>query len=93
MRTTQPAAARYVKALTHASKFFDLGPEDEDEVRKVKVGLYSNVALCYFKMGNVRGFGFLLFLVLCVLPFVRLAQNRSERSQESGLYAVQVHTS
>lgn len=50
----QPAAARYVKALTHASKFFDLAPDDEEEVRKIKVGLYSNVALCYFKMSNVR---------------------------------------
>lgn len=49
----KPAAARYVKALTHASKFFDLSPEDEEEVRKVKVGLLSNVALCYFKLGNV----------------------------------------
>jgi tetratricopeptide (TPR) repeat protein len=39
-----------------------LGPEDEEEVRKVKVGLYSNVALCYFKMGNVSR----VFLVVVV---------------------------
>lgn len=46
-----------MKALTHASKFMDLSPEDEEEVKKVKVGLYSNVALCYFKMNNVSGRG------------------------------------
>ncbi len=44
------AAARYSKALTHCTKFFDLSPEDAEEVRQVKVSLYLNVAMCYLKM-------------------------------------------
>jgi len=44
------AAARYQKALTHASKFFDLTPADEEEVKQVKISLYLNVAMCYLKM-------------------------------------------
>jgi len=44
------AAARYQKALTHASKFFDLAPADEEEVKQVKISLYLNVAMCYIKM-------------------------------------------
>jgi len=44
------AAARYQKALTHASKFFDLSPADEEEVKQVKISLYLNVAMCYLKM-------------------------------------------
>lgn len=55
-----------MKALTHASKFFDLSPEDEEEVKKVKVGLYSNVALCYFKMQNVRVRGTRAFVCRCM---------------------------
>ncbi|OQR83021.1 hsp70-like protein [Achlya hypogyna] len=46
----QHAAARYVKALTHASKFFDLRPEEADEVKAVKLSLYLNLAQCYLKM-------------------------------------------
>ncbi|OQR82163.1 hsp70 [Thraustotheca clavata] len=46
----QHAAARYVKALTHASKFFDLSPEDAAEVKSVKLSLYLNLAQCYLKM-------------------------------------------
>ncbi|EQC41602.1 hypothetical protein SDRG_01561 [Saprolegnia diclina VS20] len=46
----QHAAARYVKALTHASKFFDLRPEDAAEVKAVKLSLYLNLAQCYLKL-------------------------------------------
>lgn len=46
------AGARYAKALTHCSKFFDLSAEDEEEVKKLKVSLYSNLAMCYLKMEN-----------------------------------------
>lgn len=48
----RPAAARYHKALTHAAKFFDLTPEDEAEVRNLRVTLYCNLASCYIKLEN-----------------------------------------
>jgi Tfp pilus assembly protein PilF len=51
-RNFRPAAARYHKALTHSTKFFDLSPEDEKEVKAVKLSLYLNLALCYMKMDN-----------------------------------------
>ncbi|KAE9007347.1 hypothetical protein PR003_g16666 [Phytophthora rubi] len=46
------AAARYVKALTHASKFFDLAEADKEEVNAIKLSLYLNLAQCYIKMEN-----------------------------------------
>ncbi|CAI5745696.1 unnamed protein product [Peronospora destructor] len=46
------AAARYVKALTHASKFFDLSESDKAEVDAIKLSLYLNLAQCYLKMEN-----------------------------------------
>ncbi|POM75776.1 Hsp70-like protein [Phytophthora palmivora] len=46
------AAARYVKALTHASKFFDLNDADKEEVNAIKLSLYLNLAQCYLKMEN-----------------------------------------
>ena len=46
----RPAAARYHKALTHAAKFFDLKPDDEAEVKNIKLSLYLNLAMCYIKM-------------------------------------------
>jgi tetratricopeptide (TPR) repeat protein len=48
----KPAAARYNKALTHAAKFFDLSPDQQSEVDKVKVSLNLNMAMCYIKMEN-----------------------------------------
>mmetsp|Transcript_30563 Transcript_30563/g.69030 ORF Transcript_30563/g.69030 Transcript_30563/m.69030 type:complete len:724 (-) Transcript_30563:29-2200(-) len=44
------AAARYAKALTHCSKFFDLGPAEEEEVREVKLSLHLNASLAYIKL-------------------------------------------
>lgn len=44
------AAMRYVKALSHASKFFDLTPSDQEEVDKLKLSLYLNLAQCYLKL-------------------------------------------
>jgi tetratricopeptide (TPR) repeat protein len=44
------AAARYVKALTHCGKFFDLSPVEEKEVMETKLSLYLNVALAYIKL-------------------------------------------
>ena len=44
------AAARYAKALTHASKFFDLNPEEQKEVNDVKLSLHLNIALAYIKL-------------------------------------------
>jgi tetratricopeptide (TPR) repeat protein len=48
----RPAAARYQKALSHAAKFFDLSPDDIEEVKGVKLTLYLNLASCYLKMEN-----------------------------------------
>lgn len=50
----RPAAARYHKALTHCSKFFDLSPDDEKEVQVLKVSLYLNLANCYSKLENLE---------------------------------------
>uniref|UniRef100_A0A7S4QQX3 Uncharacterized protein n=1 Tax=Ditylum brightwellii TaxID=49249 RepID=A0A7S4QQX3_9STRA len=44
------AAARYVKALSHCAKFYDLAPEDEEEIKGVKLSLNLNLALAYFKL-------------------------------------------
>ncbi|RLN68736.1 hypothetical protein BBP00_00000789 [Phytophthora kernoviae] len=46
------AAARYVKALSHTSKFFDLNEADQAEVNVIKLSLYLNLAQCYLKMEN-----------------------------------------
>ncbi|ETW03867.1 hypothetical protein, variant 1 [Aphanomyces invadans] len=46
----QHAAARYVKALTHATKFFDLRPDEAAEVKAIKLSLYLNLAQCYLKL-------------------------------------------
>jgi molecular chaperone DnaK (HSP70)/tetratricopeptide (TPR) repeat protein len=46
----QHAAARYAKALSHCSKFFDLSPEQKKEVDDVKLSLYLNLALAYIKL-------------------------------------------
>jgi tetratricopeptide (TPR) repeat protein len=48
----RPAAARYQKALTHAAKFFDLSPEDTEEVSAVKLSLHLNLTQCYLKLEN-----------------------------------------
>ena len=47
------AAARYAKALTHCSKFFDLGPAEEEEVKEVKVSLNLNASLAYIKLDKL----------------------------------------
>ena len=44
------AAARYVKALSHCAKFFDLTPGQDEEVRAVKLSLNLNLALAYTKL-------------------------------------------
>lgn len=44
------AAARYVKALSHCSKFHDLSPEDKEEVDGVKASLSLNLSLAYCKL-------------------------------------------
>lgn len=46
----QHAAMRYVKALTHASKFFDLSSDDLEEVHALKLSLHLNLAQCYLKL-------------------------------------------
>jgi tetratricopeptide (TPR) repeat protein len=46
----KPAAARYCKALSHCGKFFDIGPDMQEEVKALQLSLNLNVALCYLKM-------------------------------------------
>jgi len=46
------AGARYQKALQHASKFFDLSPDDEKEVKDVKLSLYLNLSMIYIKISS-----------------------------------------
>ena len=44
------AAARYAKASSHCSKFFDLSPDQQKEVNDVKLSLYLNLAFAYIKL-------------------------------------------
>lgn len=46
------AMARYHKALTHCTKFFDLNQEDQEEVKTIQIALYNNLATCYSKVDN-----------------------------------------
>jgi heat shock 70kDa protein 4 len=46
------AMARYHKAVTHSTKFFDLSPEDTEEIKVIQVALYCNLATCYSKVEN-----------------------------------------
>jgi len=46
----RPAAARYNKALTHATKFIDLSPEQRLQVDAAKVSLNLNLAQCWLKI-------------------------------------------
>jgi len=48
----RPAAARYQKALTHCTKFFDLTKDDENEINQLRLSLYLNLASCYIKLDN-----------------------------------------
>jgi len=44
------AAQRYIKATQHCEKFFDLNPEQEEEVKKLRCTLHLNIATCFVKM-------------------------------------------
>merc|ERR1719152_1071751 len=44
------AAARYNKALGHASKFVDLSPDQREEVNALKLSLHLNIAMCWLKI-------------------------------------------
>mmetsp|Transcript_19102 Transcript_19102/g.29877 ORF Transcript_19102/g.29877 Transcript_19102/m.29877 type:complete len:376 (-) Transcript_19102:460-1587(-) len=46
----QHAAARYAKALSHSSKFYDLSPEQQKKVNDVKLSLHLNLAFAYIKL-------------------------------------------
>lgn len=50
--TTEFAAARYAKALSHCAKFVDLNPDDIEEVNAMKLTLNMNLGLAYLKMKN-----------------------------------------
>lgn len=42
--------ARYGNALQHCSKFYDLSPEQMDDLKAAKLSLYNNIAMCANKM-------------------------------------------
>ncbi|GBG34887.1 Heat shock 70 kDa protein [Hondaea fermentalgiana] len=44
------AKNRYLRSLQHADKFFDLGPDDEEEVKQIKLSLHLNMAQCSIKL-------------------------------------------
>eukprot|EP00002_Diphylleia_rotans_P029753 TRINITY_DN6076_c0_g2_i2.p1 TRINITY_DN6076_c0_g2~~TRINITY_DN6076_c0_g2_i2.p1 ORF type:complete len:525 (+),score=150.96 TRINITY_DN6076_c0_g2_i2:764-2338(+) len=46
----EQALQRYVKALTHTDKFFDLSEEDKKEVADMRLSLYLNISQCYLKL-------------------------------------------
>ena len=46
------AAARYNKALSHTTKFYDCSPQQLEEVNAAKVSLQLNMAQCYLKLEN-----------------------------------------
>lgn len=46
----QAAAMRYIKALNHATKFFDLKDGEQEEVDAAKLSCYLNLAMCYIKL-------------------------------------------
>mmetsp|Transcript_7915 Transcript_7915/g.14014 ORF Transcript_7915/g.14014 Transcript_7915/m.14014 type:complete len:746 (+) Transcript_7915:43-2280(+) len=48
----EAAALRYIRALQHCDKFFDLSPEDEKEVDSIKLSLHLNSAQCHIKVKN-----------------------------------------
>ena len=41
---------RYSNALNHCTKFFDLGPEQMEELKTVRLSLYNNSAMCANKL-------------------------------------------
>eukprot|EP00730_Choanoeca_flexa_P015477 TRINITY_DN7113_c0_g1_i3.p1 TRINITY_DN7113_c0_g1~~TRINITY_DN7113_c0_g1_i3.p1 ORF type:complete len:737 (+),score=250.94 TRINITY_DN7113_c0_g1_i3:50-2260(+) len=43
------ATERYIRALGHCRQFFDLTPEDQEEVDGVQATLHLNLAMCYIK--------------------------------------------
>jgi tetratricopeptide (TPR) repeat protein len=46
----EAASLRYIRALQHCDKFFDLGPQDEREVDALKLSLHLNLAQCHLKL-------------------------------------------
>mmetsp|Transcript_36340 Transcript_36340/g.58242 ORF Transcript_36340/g.58242 Transcript_36340/m.58242 type:complete len:749 (-) Transcript_36340:2257-4503(-) len=48
----EAATLRYIRALQHTTKFFDLSPEDEKEVDALKLSLHLNMAQCYIKLSD-----------------------------------------
>eukprot|EP00049_Salpingoeca_infusionum_P018897 m.359236 g.359236 ORF g.359236 m.359236 type:complete len:784 (-) comp18484_c0_seq1:280-2631(-) len=43
------ATQRFIRALTHSTKFVDLSPEDQEEVNTIQAAIHANLALCYIK--------------------------------------------
>jgi tetratricopeptide (TPR) repeat protein len=50
----QEAAARYMKALGHIQKAFDMSSEDKVEADKVSLSCFLNLSQCYIKLATVE---------------------------------------
>mmetsp|Transcript_11122 Transcript_11122/g.15141 ORF Transcript_11122/g.15141 Transcript_11122/m.15141 type:complete len:714 (+) Transcript_11122:123-2264(+) len=48
-KNLEAAILHWRKALAHAAKFFDLAPQDQEEVDDLKVALHLNIAMAYLK--------------------------------------------
>ena len=45
-----PATKRYIKALQHCEKCYDMNPEEKEEVTKLKLSIYLNLAMSWLKL-------------------------------------------
>lgn len=45
-----PAAKRYVKALQHCDKCYDINPKEQEEIDALEVSLRLNLAMCWLKL-------------------------------------------
>jgi|APGre2960657444_1045066.scaffolds.fasta_scaffold95051_1 peptidyl-prolyl isomerase D len=48
----QPAVARWLRALEHATKFVDLVPEDQPEVDALRLSLHLNICMAQLRLGG-----------------------------------------
>jgi|GEM_PF-2801049 len=48
----EAAALRYIRALQHCEKFYDMSPADIQELDAIKLSLHLNLAQCYLKAGK-----------------------------------------
>lgn len=45
-----PATKRYIKALQHCEKCYDMNPDEKEELTKLKLSIYLNLAMSWLKL-------------------------------------------